>query len=658
MDSSKFMQNGSVLEVNLDKVMEEGSKVMLGKVLLEQADHAAGAEGAEELEKMAVSSNEGSDDALADTHEDVFKAEFKEKLKKDKAEKTMLKKAAAEEKMKELKAQYLCKELLDQLAEKGMGFLKTGKEEWLQAIEDKFGLETREIHAKCVGKNSLQVWLTFLRLLIVAMELQLAQTGKVSKELVYKAIGKLDEKKGGEKQLNQACLVQSLNAVLSQDHLGSLEVLTQFKQLCQPMLEDLEEEIFTQISVKVAANLLGEIGYKLKEADYGAFQILGNSLILWSEYLKCTPNKYTAEAVALEKNCKGKLLMLDARITLEALGIQGFLSEASCFKLNTELASSFAMDVLGGLKNESQGFHCQKPHEVEGAGKVKSSIKALDSVLAKEFSAACQDFAGAFVDVSSQYEGAGAGTGDYKALANIILACSKENLVQLGHLQHEVSSLQWSSKELEKTFQKIQEVMGYAERRFMDAISKQSCFERTVFHGFDDHQENCMPQILRDKLLQRSLVKQKELQLSMNLPLCFTFLRKFICGRSLAWEETVKEFDMVLKKPWEVKEISKKAILIEEAKKDVDLKKQLEKAEKDAEASLLLAKVIYAEEHGPEEAEDKVAEKFYDKDTKDLKVVLTQLERAKYYWRGQDALKQLEWVKKQPYTKGSEKYTF
>ena len=51
-------------------------------------------------------------------------------------------------------------------------------------------------------------------------------------------------------------------------------------------------------------------------------------------------------------------------------------------------------------------------------------------------------------------------------------------------------------------------------------------------------------------------------------------------------------------------------------------------------------------------------EKYYYKDTKELKVVLTQLERAKYYWRGQDALKQLQWVKKQPYTKGSEKYTF
>ena len=111
MDSSKFMQNGSVLEVNLDKVMEEGSKALLGKVLLEQGDHAAGAEGKLDLEKMAVSSNEGSDDALAVTHED-HAAEFKEKLKKDKATKTMLTKAADEEKMKELKSQYLCKELL------------------------------------------------------------------------------------------------------------------------------------------------------------------------------------------------------------------------------------------------------------------------------------------------------------------------------------------------------------------------------------------------------------------------------------------------------------------------------------------------------------------------------------------------------------------
>ena len=107
-----------------------------------------------------------------------------------------------------------------------------------------------------------------------------------------------------------------------------------------------------------------------------------------------------------------------------------------------------------------------------------------------------------------------------------------------------------------------------------------------------------------------------------------------------------------------MKEFSKLSILKELAKKDADLQKQLEKAEKEAKDSLFLAKVSYAEEAGGEEAEDKVAEKYYYKDTKELKVVLTQLERVKYYWRGQDALKQLEWVKKQPYTKGAEKYTF
>ena len=115
---------------------------------------------------------------------------------------------------------------------------------------------------------------------------------------------------------------------------------------------------------------------------------------------------------------------------------------------------------------------------------------------------------------------------------------------------------------------------------------------------------------------------------------------------------------MVLKKPWPVKEFEKLAILKDLADKDADLHKQLERAEKEAKDSLFLAKVNYAEEAGGEEAEDKVALKYFYKDTKELKVVLTQLERVKYYWRGQDALKQLAWVKKQPFTKGSEKYTF
>ena len=660
MDSSKFIQSGSVLEVNLDKVMEEGSKALFEKVLLEQGDHAAGAEAQLDLEKMAVSSNQDSEDPFAVTQESSggFFAEFKEKMKQDKTKKSLLRKEVAEQKTKELQ-EFCCKELLDQLAEKGMKFLSTGKEEYLQAIEEKFGSETKEIHLKCFGKT-LQVWLSFLQLLITSMEIQLAQTGKISKEQVYKAMQELEKQKCADQQLEQSNLLLKLSAALKQDlseDPGSSEgLLKEFKQLCQPMLDkDLEEEIFTQISLKVGANLMEEIGYKLKKNEYGSFQILGKQLMEWADYLKCTPNKYTAESVALEKNVKGKLLMLGCRMTLEALGLQQLLSEASCFKLNSDLGSGFSVDVLQGLKSEAQGYHCKKPNAVESNGKVQSSIKALENL--KPFLDTDLEVE-KYTDLASEYPAAAGQAGDYKALGRIFIACSKENLVQLGHLQHEVIDQKWSNKELLQTLQKAQDTFAYTERRLMDFVSKPSCFERTVFHGFDDHQENCMPLVIRDKLLQRSQVKQKEFQLSMNLPLCFTFLRKFLCGKSLVWEETVKEFDMALKKPWEVKELEKLSILKELAKKDADLQKQLEKAEKEAKDSLFLAKVSYAEEAGAEEAEDKVAEKYYYKDTKELKVVLTQLERVKYYWRGQDALKQLAWVKKQPFTKGSEKYTF
>ena len=627
----------------------------LAKQLDKGGDDAGGAvEG--DLDKMAVSSVHSCEDALAHSQESCF-AKYRDELNEEVLRRNMLRAQVLEGKMKELKKKNMGKELLDQLSEKGLSFLRTGKEKPLQEIEQEFGFETKQIHAKC-GTKTLQGWLAFLKLLVMGMDLEYALTGKVTKELVYKCVQYLENAKCSDQQLEQASLVQKLTALLSKE--GWQEdcqaLMKEFKQLSQVMLCKVEEEIFMQFSLKVAANLTEEIGFKLKKAEYGSFQILGGGMESWGDYLKSTPNKYTAEEIALMKNCKGKLLMMDARRTFEALGIQEFLEHASCFKLNDNLGSSFATDVMAGLRNESMGKHCKKPNE--SCGKVKGSLKILDALKTTcEKGQLDSDLEGAYVDTGSIYAGGegAAGQGSNKALAGIYLTCSKELLVQLGHLQHEVLGVKWSNQELAQLLQKIQEVGSYHERRFMDTVMKRSCFDRTALHGFDDHQEGCHPQIIRDKLLQRLPVKQREAMASMTFPLCMSFLQKFVCGKSLAWEDTVKEFEMVLKKPWPVQDHKKFLILKELALKDPDLHKQLEKAQKEAKdssAKKLLSHAAEAETEVGEVPEEK-ADKCCYKDTQELKVVLTQLERVKYYWRGKDALKELEWVKKQPYTKGA-----